>query len=99
MQTLLTSTTRVCLPKIVTLRRDDAAARAAIGPLTKNLTPKQVHNCVDASAWSLRLRQDGTITKPLNVESRKAEAQTTAWCVHHAPLGRLCYARCLVGGT
>ena len=46
----------VHLAKILTLRRGDAAARALIGPLKKqtDAEPKQVHDCVEATAWSLR---------------------------------------------
>ena len=42
------------LPIIVSLL--DAAASAVIGPLTKkpDAEPKQVHDCVETSAWSVR---------------------------------------------
>ena len=44
----------VRLPKTVTFHQGDAAARAVIGPLAKtDAEPKQVHNRVEASAWSL----------------------------------------------
>ena len=45
----------VCLPKIVSSRRSDAAARAVmVRSLKPDSEPKQVYNCVEASAWSLR---------------------------------------------
>ena len=45
----------VCHPKIVTSRRGDAAARAAIGPLTETRGRTiNVHGYVEASAGSLR---------------------------------------------
>ena len=45
----------VRLPKIVTFRWGDAAARAVIGPLTKNRRRTiKVHDYIEASAWSLR---------------------------------------------
>ena len=43
------------LPKIVNFRQGDAAARAVIGPLTKaRRRTIKVHDCVEASAWSMR---------------------------------------------
>ena len=48
----------VRLPKIVTLRRGDTAARAVIGPLTKTRLRRRV--CV-----LIALRRRGTVTEPL----------------------------------
>ena len=54
----------VRLPKIVTFRRGDAAARAVIGPLTKTQCRTiKVHDYVEASAWSLCFVR--TIKSPL----------------------------------
>ena len=49
------------LPNMLTFRRDDAAARAVIGPLTQTRRRTiKVHDCVEASA----LRECGTIISP-----------------------------------
>ena len=55
----------VRLPKILTFRRGDAAARAVIGPLTKTRRKTiNDHDYVEASAGSLALRERGTIKSP-----------------------------------
>ena len=56
----------VRLPEIVTFRQGDAATRAVIGPLTKTRCRTiKVHDCVDASAWSLRCVNVGRIISAL----------------------------------
>ena len=51
----------VQLPKIVTFYWGDAAARAVIGPLSKTQRGTiKVHDCVEASVWSLRRVNVGT---------------------------------------